>query len=138
MSDHSAAILELAALGGDTPTIRTADGRTLREGCHMGGKIAWDKSAVEIVTQCSSLGTECVCQGRGWLPVSEAEAVVVCLKWLPTRYRYMTLYAPGILTNCWTVQVNTHLMRHPSSYNGETLDAAVFAALEAVSDENTN
>ena len=75
MGDYDATILELALLGGDNPTIRTGDGRTLRRECscecHKG--VLRFHSVVEGICK--------VCQGRGWLPVGEDTAVVVIIEY---------------------------------------------------------
>jgi len=101
------------------PTIRTADGRTLRRKCPNKAKDAriYSKTAESF---CEVLGDNCLCDGRGWLPVSEDTAVVVCLEWLQ-----MVLWPP-MKGKDWAVQLSREFVE------GETLPAAVFAAARKV------
>lgn len=74
-----ATVLELASMvdAEGKPLIRTTDGRTLRQECD------WGFCAEGVfVYQGREVGECPKCQGRGWLPVGEDEAVVVCLEWL--------------------------------------------------------
>jgi len=158
MSDYDAAILELAALGGDTPTIRTADGRSLRRVCdgrkYDGGmmfircllKYREDLSLSHLDDEAVMARyvvndrpvfippEDCVCDGRGWLPVDEDTAVVVCLEWLLTQYADVRLYdftkvSPG------NEPVRVYRYSLPATEQigkGNILAAAVFAAARKV------
>ena len=124
MSDHSAAILELAALGGDTPLIRTTDGRSLRRVCKYcegAGERLYLLSGDTTLRECRD------CDGRGWLPVDQDTAVVVCLEWLRVEIEDIVYLRD---TGNWRIR----LFAYPSVHK-EDLSAAVFEAAKRVAEE---
>ena len=136
---HEAEILELAALGGDNPTIRTADGRMLRRECpchqYEYGTDEWWSVACETCTDTD--GDECQCDGRFWLPVSEDTAFVVCLEWMLSRDGGNE-HRRSIRIDQWKRFIGVSMYLPNTGMEGplhQTLPAAVFAAVRKVSDE---
>ena len=72
----------------------------------------------------------CSCQGRGWLPVGEAEAVLVCLEWL--RGRSVVLRLSGAVVEI----ADRNFPSYGQIYGAHPeIPDAVFAAVKAVNED---
>ena len=136
---------------GKVPRIRVSDGkggwRTLRRECAFcKGNPHRTLDGVDYVDEGvirDNVPVTCgPCDGRGWVPVDEDTAVVVCLEWLfgPTVAPHGMLYSQELYINpdsrLGHYQFRCHDDRPGWQIGyGDTLPAAVFAAAREVSDE---
>jgi len=128
MEDYKEQITRLAALGGDNPTIRTADGRTLRGKCWACLGRGWFSDPLGHMDdwRCDS------CQGRSWVPVDRDEALAVCIERIGAIVDELVIVAPDEVTNSWSVENAYDLNCADTLGSGDTVYAAVFAAAKQV------
>lgn len=128
---------------GKVPRIRTSDGRTLRKHCpnkrRVIAVVVEDRVSNEVTDNCEVLLENCICQGRSWVPVSKAEAVVVCLEWLrqvTKTHPRITEVMMGLLPNgAYLTEEDRGSILAEVLNDDDPIPAAVLAAAKRVAEE---